>query len=110
MLDIIMDRPIEIIIVVVHRITILNIGEDHVSFIISSNNWVIYTYNWNKHHLEREISNISVIDLFSNSNSGGGGGHYDSSYGGGQRQYNENNNRGGGGQRGGSNPNYRGNK
>jgi len=39
-----------------------------------------------------------------------GGGQYDGSYGGGQRQYNENSHRGGGGQRGGPNPNYRGNR
>jgi hypothetical protein len=85
--DKIMELQIEIIIVVVvvTITTINNIGEDHVSFILYP---TIFLY-------------LFFFDP-------GGGGHYDNSYGAGQRQYNENSNRGGGGQRGGPNPNYRG--
>ncbi len=53
---------------------------------------------------------VLMIFLYCFSLNLGGGGQYDGSYGGGQRQYNENSHRGGGGQRGGPNPNYRGNR
>lgn len=61
----------------------------------------------NNNNGEDHVSIRSVPIRFNRCCERAGGGHYENSYGGGQRHYNENNPRGGG-QRGGPNPNYRG--